>query len=415
MSASTSRLTQAVRPASFRILQPRVLSGRVPSLPLRTISTSSPRGTVSDSISSVVQRMRELVAQERKGWVEGDQEREKGLRMLMFGKPGSGKLICRLLKLYDIAFVSTGDVLRKEIAAKSPLGLRAEEVVRTGGLVSDELMLEIVKTELDRLRGRSWIIDGFPRTLHQGKLLDDVLNEEGRPLNMIVHLNVPDSVIMARISARWVHLPSGRVYNTTYSAPKVEGVDDVTGEPLIKRPDDTPEVFTKRLKAYYDSTAPLLEYFSSAYPESLHSLSGSTSDEVLFASGLYAAPPPPPILASARERDRDPPLSSTSTKKRENQSDAMSSSSSSSSTSATSPRIDTPSSSTEPKSSHTLLSSGGTDATTTLDQLWPQLQELVEPFGLRRRDPELPEEEAGKVREKADDLRDPEKAERKGV
>lgn len=94
MSASTSRLTQAVRPASFRILQPRVLSGRVPSLPLRTISTSSPRGTVSDSISSVVQRMRELVAQERKGWVEGDQEREKGLRMLMFGKPGSGKVRC---------------------------------------------------------------------------------------------------------------------------------------------------------------------------------------------------------------------------------------------------------------------------------------------------------------------------------
>jgi adenylate kinase len=93
----------------------------------------------------------------------------------------------------------------------------------------------------------------------------------------------------------------------------------------------------------------------------------------------------------------------------------MSSSSSSSSTSSTSPRLGTSSSSTESKSSHTLLSSGGTDATTTLDQLWPQLQELVEPFGLRRRDPELPEEAAGKVREKADDLRDPEEAERKGV
>lgn len=244
---------------------------------------------------------------------------ERGLRMLMFGKPGSGKgtLSGRLLKHYDISFVSTGDVLRQEIAQKSEIGRRAEDIVRSGGLVPDELMLEIVMAELDRLQGKSWIIDGFPRTLHQGSLLDKVLNEERRPFNMIVHIDVPDQVIMARIAARWVHLPSGRVYNTTFSAPKVPGKDDVTGEDLVQRPDDTPAVFSKRLEAYYGSTEPLLKYFATAYPNALKTLTGTTSDE-----------------------------------------------------------------------------------------LWPQLQALVEPYGLRRAG-DLSEDEVSPVRQKADDLREP--------
>ncbi|KAL7418645.1 Adenylate kinase 2 [Cryptotrichosporon argae] len=300
----------------------------------RSLATSSRCTTSASAVSHAQVGVRDAS--------DGD----PGLRMLVFGKPGSGKgtLSARLVQTYDIAFVSTGDVLRKEIAAKSDVGRKAEEVVASGGLVSDELMLEIVKTELDRLKGRSWIMDGFPRTLHQGELLDSVLNTEGRPLNMIVHLNVPDAIIMKRISARWVHLPSGRVYNDTYSAPRVPGKDDVTGEPLSKRPDDTPETFSKRLQAYYESTAPLLEYFSSAYPDSLHSLSGSSSDEVLLALQLCKRPliyPPP------------------------------------------------------------------SDNPHSLEQLWPQLQQLVEPYGIRRRDHELEREEAGKVREKADDLRDP--------
>lgn len=237
----------------------------------------------------------------------------------MFGKPGSGKgtLSGRLLKHYDISFVSTGDVLRQEIAQKSEIGRRAEDIVRSGGLVPDELMLEIVMAELDRLQGKSWIIDGFPRTLHQGSLLDKVLNEERRPFNMIVHIDVPDQVIMARIAARWVHLPSGRVYNTTFSAPKVPGKDDVTGEDLVQRPDDTPAVFSKRLEAYYGSTEPLLKYFATAYPNALKTLTGTTSDE-----------------------------------------------------------------------------------------LWPQLQALVEPYGLRRAG-DLSEDEVSPVRQKADDLREP--------
>ncbi|RSH88032.1 uncharacterized protein EHS24_000556 [Apiotrichum porosum] len=211
-----------------------------------------------------------------------DPQFHNGLRMLMFGKPASGKgtLSSRLIKSHDIAFVSTGDVLRHEIRSKSDVGRKAEKVVAAGGLVSDELMLELVKTELDRHKGKSWILDGFPRTLEQGKMLNDVLTAEGIPLNMIVNLNVPDAIIMQRITSRWVHLPSGRVYNDDFNPPKVPGKDDVTGEDLSKRPDDTPEVFSKRLQSYYKSTAPLLEYFAHTCPETLNSLSGSSSDEI---------------------------------------------------------------------------------------------------------------------------------------
>ncbi|WRT64914.1 uncharacterized protein IL334_001853 [Kwoniella shivajii] len=355
---------------------------------IRYISSSSPRGrpssttssaigaasrtleSLSESFNDIAEKFRQAVQQNHSEQYEGVEER--GLRMLIFGKPGSGKgtLSARLVKEYDIAFVSTGDVLRKEIAAKSEVGRKAEEVVASGGLVSDELMLEIVKTELDRMHGKSWIVDGFPRTLHQGELLDSVLNQENRPLNMIVHLNVPDSVIMARISARWVHLPSGRVYNTTYSAPKTPGKDDVTGEPLSKRPDDTPETFSKRLQAYYESTAPLLEYFAKTYPSSLFSLSGSSSDEVLIAAGLKS-----PKSSKAKSTDFE------------------SFSSSSIDTTGDSPKT-----------------------IAALDQLWPQLQALIEPFNLRRKPKregtgietgELSEDQVKEIRKEADDLKDP--------
>ncbi|KAK8846862.1 hypothetical protein IAR55_005952 [Kwoniella newhampshirensis] len=336
--------------------------------------------TISETFNSLADKFRKAVEYSRSEQYEGVEE--GGLRMLVFGKPGSGKgtLSARLVKDYDIAFVSTGDVLRKEIAAKSEVGRKAEQVVATGGLVSDELMLEIVKAELDRLRGKSWIVDGFPRTLHQGELLDKVLNEENRPLNMIVHLNVPDSVIMARISARWVHLPSGRVYNTTYSAPKVPGKDDVTGEPLSKRPDDTPETFSKRLQAYYESTAPLLQYFSKTYPDSLFSLSGSSSDEVLIAAGLKSPPP----------MDEKSDQNSFST---------------SSTIITTSPAAG---SSIVPALTPTMKTNSKTIDLTAVEKLWPQLQALIEPFGLRRdKEHEKSDEDVDPVRKEADDLRDP--------
>ncbi|KAI9064468.1 adenylate kinase [Trametes sanguinea] len=211
----------------------------------------------------------------------------KVLRMIMFGKPGAGKgtLTARLVKKYDIVSMSTGDLLRQHIAEKTEVGLLAESIVASGGLLPDDIMLKVVTSKLDVLQNRHWILDGFPRTLGQGKLLDEHLATKGTPLSLIVNLDVPDDVILGRISDRWVHLPSGRVYNLSYNPPKVPGHDDETGEPLTKRPDDNPEIFARRLEQFYASTSPLLAYYSARAAGSgsatrLVTLSGSTSDEI---------------------------------------------------------------------------------------------------------------------------------------
>ncbi|KAH9001156.1 ADK-domain-containing protein [Lactarius akahatsu] len=211
------------------------------------------------------------------------------LRMIMFGKPGAGKgtLTTRLARKHDILSISTGDLLRQHIAEKTEVGQLAEEIVAKGGLLPDELMLRVVSSKLDTLRHKHWILDGFPRTVGQGKLLDAHLRKQGLPLSLVVNLDVPDEVILARISDRWIHLPSGRVYNLSYNRPRVDGLDDETGEPLTKRPDDNPEVFARRLRQFYASTSPLLQYYGSPRtafsPDSkpkLVSLRGSSSDEI---------------------------------------------------------------------------------------------------------------------------------------
>lgn len=229
------------------------------------------------------------------------------LRMLIFGKPGSGKgtLTARLVKKYDILSISTGDLLRQHIAERTEVGLQAEEIVAHGGLLPDEVMLKVVTSKLDLLHNKHWILDGFPRTLGQGEMLDMHLRKQGIPLSLVVNLDVPDQVILSRISDRWVHLASGRVYNMSYNRPKVEGFDDETGEPLTKRPDDNPEIFARRLTKFYSATSPLLTYYASRAKQSasphrsphqhphqlafpvrsrdrliLETLSGTTSDEI---------------------------------------------------------------------------------------------------------------------------------------
>ncbi|KAF8136594.1 ADK-domain-containing protein [Boletus edulis] len=195
------------------------------------------------------------------------------LRMLMFGKPGAGKgtLSSRLVKKYDILTISTGDLLRQHIAEGTQVGRQAGEIVAQGGLVPDDLMLKVVTSKLDALHDRHWILDGFPRTLGQGKLLDTHLESQNIPLTLIVNLDIPDKVILGRISDRWVHLPSGRV----------DGLDDETGEPLIKRPDDHPEIFSRRLKQFYASTSPLFSYYASNPKAArLVTLQGESSDEI---------------------------------------------------------------------------------------------------------------------------------------
>jgi len=208
----------------------------------------------------------------------------KILRMLMFGKPGAGKgtLSARLVKKYEILSLSTGDLLRQHIAERTEVGRMAEEIVATGGLLPDDIMLRVVTSKLDLLHNRHWILDGFPRTLGQGKLLDDHLRARNTPLSLVVNLDVADEIILSRISDRWVHLPSGRVYNLSYNPPKVPGLDDATGEPLTKRPDDNPEIFARRLEKFYASTSPLLAYYRTQPSRAtrVSTLTGSTSDEI---------------------------------------------------------------------------------------------------------------------------------------
>jgi len=204
--------------------------------------------------------------------------------MVMFGKPGAGKgtLSARLVKKYDIVSLSTGDILRQNILERTEVGVMAEELVKRGELVPDGMMLKIITNKLDTLHNQPWILDGFPRTLGQGKTLNEHLQTKSIPLTLIINLDVPDEVILSRISDRYVHLPSGRVYNTSYNKPKVPGFDDITGEPLTKRPDDNPETFALRLNKFYEATSPLLDYYA-RQPSSgtkLVTLKGSTSDDI---------------------------------------------------------------------------------------------------------------------------------------
>lgn len=205
------------------------------------------------------------------------------LRLLLLGAPGSGKgtQTSKLLNQFKhIKSVSSGDLLRQRIQQKTELGRIASEYISQGKLLPDSLMNDLVVGELS-VRGwlsadSSFLLDGFPRTLEQARSLRVQLTPHNASLNLVVELDVPTDVILERIENRYVHVPSGRVYNLTYNPPKVPGKDDVTGEPLIKRPDDTSEVFGKRLKNYAETVEPLKRFYSEL--GILKTVSGPTSD-----------------------------------------------------------------------------------------------------------------------------------------
>ncbi|TEB36365.1 adenylate kinase [Coprinellus micaceus] len=237
-------------------LQARVQALRVVSRPPHA------RGIASSSVSqrAVISSLNSF-----SGVTASESDDERVVRMLMFGKPGAGKgtLSARLTKKYDILSISTGDLLRQHINEGTEVGKQAEAIIARGELVPDDVMLKVVTSKLDCLQDKHWILDGFPRTLNQGKLLDAHLRKQNTPLTLVVNLNVADEVILNRVSDRWIHMSSGRVYNTSYNPPRIAGIDDLTGEPLTKRPDDNPEIFSRRLEAYYGLTSPLLSYYTS--------------------------------------------------------------------------------------------------------------------------------------------------------
>lgn len=207
----------------------------------------------------------------------------KPLRLLFLGAPGSGKgtQTSRLLKRFpQINALSLGDVLRSQIAQGTAVGLEARKYIKQGQLVPDATMVSLITSQLSTNNWLdpqgSWLLDGFPRTAAQAHLLDEVLTTHGANLNLVVELDVDQKVILERIEARWVHVPSGRVYNLDYNPPKVPYTDDVTGEPLTKRDDDTAAVFQKRLDQYNTQKEALKRFYASK--GFYHVISGNTSD-----------------------------------------------------------------------------------------------------------------------------------------
>lgn len=183
------------------------------------------------------------------------------MRIILLGAPGAGKgTQANFIKeKYGIPQISTGDMLRAAVKAGTPLGLEAKKVMDAGGLVSDEIILGLVKERIaqdDCVNG--FLFDGFPRTLAQA----DALKEQGVQIDAVVEIAVEDGEIIKRMSGRRVHLASGRTYHVVFNPPKVEGKDDVTGEDLIQREDDQEATVRKRLSVYHEQTAPLIDYYS---------------------------------------------------------------------------------------------------------------------------------------------------------
>lgn len=184
------------------------------------------------------------------------------MRMMLLGGPGAGKgtQASRLTAHFHIPQISTGDMLRAAVAAGTPLGLDAKKIMDSGKLVSDDIIIALVKERLaapDCQNG--FLLDGFPRTLAQA----EALKEAKIPLDHVVEIGVDDEEIVKRITGRRTHPASGRVYHLQYHPPKQEGLDDITGEVLIQRDDDREEIIRKRLEVYHEQTKPLIDYYQS--------------------------------------------------------------------------------------------------------------------------------------------------------
>lgn len=182
------------------------------------------------------------------------------MRIILLGAPGAGKgtQAQYITEKYDIPQISTGDMLRAAVKAGSPLGLKVKEVMASGGLVSDETIIALIKeriAEPDCANG--CLFDGFPRTIPQA----EALKNEGVQIDCVVDIDVADEEIIKRLSGRRVHEASGRVYHVDNNPPKVAGKDDETGEPLIQRDDDKEETVAKRLEVYHAQTKPLVDFY----------------------------------------------------------------------------------------------------------------------------------------------------------
>ena len=215
------------------------------------------------------------------------------MKLILLGAPGAGKgtqatFICQK---FGIPQISTGDMLRAAVKAGTPLGVQAKQVMDAGGLVSDDLIINLVKERIAQPDcAKGFLFDGFPRTIPQA----DAMKAAGVKLDYVLEIDVPFAAIIDRMSGRRSHPASGRTYHVTFNPPKVAGVDDVTGEPLVQRADDQEETVKKRLDVYSAQTRPLVEYYSAwakadpATAPKYRAISGTGSVEDITARAFAA-------------------------------------------------------------------------------------------------------------------------------
>ncbi|KAI5969855.1 ADK1 [Candida margitis] len=220
---------------------------------------------LKNTVSKLQERIQQLEKKVGVTTPSSSPDLAKQLRLVLIGAPGSGKgtQSVDLKDKFCACHLATGDMLRSQVKQGTPLGLEAKKIMDQGGLVNDEIMVNMIKSELETNKtcAKGFILDGFPRTIPQAEKLDTMLKERKTPLENAIELKIDDELLVARITGRLVHPASGRSYHKIFNPPKKELTDDVTGEPLIQRSDDNEEALKKRLVTYHQQTEPIVEYY----------------------------------------------------------------------------------------------------------------------------------------------------------
>ncbi|KAK3304201.1 adenylate kinase-domain-containing protein [Chaetomium strumarium] len=226
-------------------------------------------GIIEDEVKrlqGVINRLENRVqALEERQFGGGQKKTAEEVRMILIGPPGAGKgtQAPKIKEKFRCCHLATGDMLRSQVAKKTTLGREAKKIMDAGGLVSDDIVIGMIKEELDNNKEcqGGFILDGFPRTVPQAEGLDKMLRDRNQALQHAVELKIDDELLVSRITGRLIHPASGRSYHTTFNPPKKAMTDDITGEPLIQRSDDNAEALKKRLVTYHKQTGPVVDYY----------------------------------------------------------------------------------------------------------------------------------------------------------
>ncbi|KAH0538369.1 adenylate kinase [Glutinoglossum americanum] len=220
---------------------------------------------IVENLKDLVHKLESRVQQLESRLEHGAGKPPRGLRMILMGPPGAGKgtQAPKIKEKFCVCHLATGDMLRSQVAKKTALGREAKKIMDQGGLVSDEIMVNMIKHELETNKEckNGFILDGFPRTVPQAERLDSMLQDRHEKLQNAVELQIDDELLVSRITGRLIHPASGRSYHSTFNPPKESMKDDVTGEPLIQRSDDNAETLKKRLATYHAQTSPVVDYY----------------------------------------------------------------------------------------------------------------------------------------------------------